>query len=103
MLCKTCGGGECQDDKGIAMDCPNCNGTGCENCTHGQVDLVGCPQSQMDAETRETVRFADWIDKGFLPCSGGVVDQSASLMASCRFFDEEKNRIENAKWTKQST
>ena len=48
----------------------------------------------IDANTRETIRMAEWMDRGFLPVGGGLLDQSASLIEFCKFYSDEKNRIE---------
>jgi len=100
LLCKSCGK-TCQDNEGIEIDCPACNGKGCDNCKHGRFELSGCPKKLIDSNTMQTLEFAEWIEKGHLPSEGGVLSQSASLMAHCKAYINETNRIEAERWTKQ--
>jgi hypothetical protein len=48
----------------------------------------------IDSNTRETLKYSEWMERGFLPVAGGLLDQSASLMEYCRVYTEDKNRIE---------
>jgi hypothetical protein len=100
MLCKSCKG-SCEDSEGVEINCPSCNGSGCEQCNNGRFQVKGCPKQEIDATTLQTLEFSEWIEKGFLPSEGGLLNQSASLMAHCKAYGNEVNRIEAERWTKQ--
>lgn len=93
-LCKSCSGGKCQDI-GIKLACPNCNELGCDKCNQtGYFELNTCPQQEITRDAKEVMKYSEWMERGFLPVSGGLLDQSASLLAHCGFYADEKNRVE---------
>jgi hypothetical protein len=100
MLCKSCHK-TCQHDAGLEIDCPSCNGSGCDNCEFGRFKVDGCPQKLIDLATKQTLEYSDWIEKGYLPTDGGVLNQCSALMAHCKAYSNEVNRIEAERWKKQ--
>jgi hypothetical protein len=40
------------------------------------------------------MKYSEWMERGFLPVNGGLLDQSASLLTHCGFYADEKNRVE---------
>lgn len=54
----------------------------------------------IDGNTVEAMRYSEWMDKGFLPTDGGLLSQSASLVEHCKFFSDERNRIEAERYKK---
>jgi len=61
------------------MDCPQCNGCGCDECKNGIVIVEGCPQDYCRSIAK-VATLGDWIDKGLPPVAGGSLDQSAWFM-----------------------
>lgn len=88
-------------DIGVLVDCPECNGYGCKNCNgDGRHKYSDCPQKIIDRNTKDAIGFAELMEKGFLPCEGGLLNQSAALIEHCKFYGEEKCRVE-AEWSKR--
>ena len=77
------------------MECPNCNGAGCEECNDGAFELDGCP-GEYCSRVVTAINLIDlYTTKGLMPVSGGVLDQSASFIGAARFFQNEEVRISN--------
>lgn len=79
-LCRHCTVKQCKD-KGTAaepieIECPTCNGQGCEHCNEGYIRIDGCPNQQC-GDIAFVVKLADLFDKGMPPVQGGALDQSA--------------------------
>lgn len=100
MLCNTCTVNQCEDKK-VRIACPVCNEKGCLHCNEtGYFFIKECPQALIDSNTKEALKFSEWMEKGFLPVSGGLLDQSASLLEHCKFYHEEQNRIDAERYKK---
>ena len=93
-MCSGCRAGRCDESKGAKIACPVCNEKGCSNCDMTGYFYAGCPQQDVDQQTREVIKISEWMDKGFLPCGGGLVDQSASLLEQTKFYQDERDRVE---------
>jgi hypothetical protein len=99
-LCGTCTATRCEDNN-VRIACPNCNEKGCERCENtGYFWIKECPQNLIDSNTKEAINYTEWMDKGFLPVNGGLLDQSASLVEHCKFYSDERNRIEAERYKK---
>lgn len=73
--------------------CPVCNETGCDKCDQsGRFTLESCPNRFIGNEMHEVIQMADDYKAGHSPIVGGVLDQSASFIAACRFLASEDNR-----------
>jgi len=93
-LCKNCRVGKCVDE-GVQFACPACNEKGCDRCGGlGYFEVDGCPQKMLTRTTHDVLKFSEWVEKGYLPISGGLLDQSASFIEHCEFYQDEKNRCE---------
>ncbi len=103
MLCKSCSGKQCRnlstEDNPIDIECPSCNGFGCELCDDGYVRLDGCP-NQMCAPVVPVIDIIDMIGKGHLPIAGGTLDQSVSIIQAARWFESEENKVRNEQFSR---
>lgn len=98
VLCKNCRANKCVDTD-VQISCPDCNETGCEKCDGlGYFEIEGCPQKLMTRDTREILKLSEWVEKGYLPTTGGLLDQSASFLEHCEFYQDEKNRADSEKY-----
>jgi hypothetical protein len=98
MICRSCTRGQCRDISEkpnlLEIECPSCNGGGCEDCQDGVFAIEGCPNSYC----RSIVTSIDLIDlfgKGMPPINGGVLDQSASFIDAVQFFESEERKVAN--------
>jgi len=95
-LCQKCNDKECKD-KGtdsdpIEIECPLCNGNGCDECNDGSWVLDGCP-NQYCSELVQFVSMADLFAEGLPPIAGGSLDQAASFVDAVRTLKSEEQRI----------
>lgn len=94
--------GECQqiaryyNPKGVL--CWICEGKGSEGCEgcHGQrIVKYPCLHAEItDANVFQVIRLAGLMNKGFLPSSGGVLDQTQWFLQACEFIWSDQRRIE---------
>lgn len=87
QLCDSCRG-RCKDDQGVVIECPTCEGKGCEECDDGKFELATCPHSFI-GDTFMLVQLSDLFDKGMAPIAGGVLDQSVQFLKLHRMFRNE--------------
>ena len=74
----------------MALECPGCNGTGCEHCDDGKITIATCPMLLVDRNTWSYVEFAEMYNRrGLAPLAGGALDQAASFLAVARFVSGE--------------
>ena len=97
MKCRT----EATADNPIDIECPQCNGHGCDQCDEGYVRLDGCPNT-FCASVVPVIDVIDMIAKGLLPVAGGTLDQSASLIQAARWFESEEARVKNEQFGRNS-
>ena len=101
-MCKHCRGpNKCKGDSRVnelsplAMECPGCNGFGCEYCQDdGDIKIESCPLEIIDEKTWEIMELAELFKKGLPPIAGGVLDQAKNFVSAARFCWAE---IENYK------
>lgn len=99
LLCKDCNSGVCRDLAPKQFECVSCYGKGCEMCNDtGRFETSECPQ-QIARPMVAAVEMFDMADKGHLPVSGGVLDQSAWFIEAYRFYSADVERA-RAKATK---
>lgn len=98
MLCRSCTSGNCKDlgtkEQPIDIECPQCNGEGCDQCVDGVFKLDGCP-NKFCSSVVNAIDLIELFAKGLAPITGGVLDQSAKFIHAARFFDNEERRIKN--------
>ena len=98
MLCRSCTRGKCRnistDQEPIGIECPDCEGEGCEHCTDGEFRIEGCPNSFCSSIVT-TLDVIDMWSKGMPPIDGGVLDQSASFVRAVHWFEAEERKVRN--------
>lgn len=98
MLCRTCSRGNCHslstEESRLEIECPECDGAGCEHCDNGRFEIDGCPNAYC-AEVVNAIDLIDLFGKGLPPISGGTLDQSVSFVRAAQFFENEENKVRN--------
>lgn len=92
MVCNNCTAKECKDIDSVRIECPCCDGKGCDECEFGKVNVKGCP-CQYIAPVADISGLADLFDKGVPPITGGALDQAFSFTQAIRFLRIEESRI----------
>ena len=85
-------------DQPAEIQCPVCEGDGCEHCSGGWFEVTQCPSKYIGAELIDDIRIVTTSEQ-HLPVAGGLLDQSAwwfelrqSLQAEERRIQDEKDR-----------
>lgn len=81
------------DKDPIEIECPSCDGQGCDECAHGFVRVIGCPNNYC-REVATAISLFSLFDKGLPPIAGGVLDQSAWFIEASKVMQSEQNKIE---------
>jgi hypothetical protein len=72
--------------------CVECGGKGCGACKEsGRFETKDCPQ-KVARPMSKTLALIDMADKGHLPVTGGVMDQSAWFIEAYRYYTSEFER-----------
>jgi hypothetical protein len=91
-LCRNCTAKTCHDvgteSEPIDLQCPACDGEGCEECNEGWFKLDGCPNRYCRTVV-PAIELIDLFEKGLPPVSGGVLNQSASFLNAAKYFDQQ--------------
>lgn len=97
LLCRRCGA-ECCDDitenNPAEIECPRCDNVGCDDCDNGYFTLTQCAKRYVDGAIVKAINFAEYTDKGLLPISGGLLDQSAWFLSVWQALSQDKAMIE---------
>lgn len=72
----------------LELECPICNGTGCEQCDDGFFKVNECP-NKFIADIIPTVSVIDFFHQGILPTTGGLLDQAAWIVEAARVLKHE--------------
>ncbi len=95
-LCSDCIGGKCHDspskESALLVQCPNCNGKGCDDCGDGDYEVTECPYHYCGGLVELSHLSGLW-EQGLPPVAGGVFDQSAWFVSAHRYFTAQKNGI----------
>lgn len=76
MICKSCSSKNCAERyQDLEIECPNCNGNGCDDCHHGRFKTDDCPQKFI-SDYVSTFRLIDLFEKGIPPVEGGSLNQT---------------------------
>ncbi len=67
------------------MSCPICNEVGCNDCDEGIIRIKECPLDYIGYDACKYVKMVELIDKGMLPVSGGVLEQSHKFISIAEF------------------
>lgn len=94
-LCKSCGlvcGHDYQN--GVSqIECPLCNGNGCNECNDGFFMLDKCPREYIGDEFTMAVNLATQSGQGDWPVVGGLLDQSSWFMSLKQHLDYDISRV----------
>jgi len=85
-------------DQPAEIQCPVCEGDGCDYCSGGWYEVSECPSKYIGTELIDDIRIVTASEQ-HLPAAGGLLDQSAwwfelrqSLQAEERRIQDEKDR-----------
>ena len=85
-------------DQPAEIQCPVCEGDGCDHCSGGWYEIAECPSKYIGTELIDDIRIVTASEQ-HLPVAGGLLDQSAwwfelrqSLQAEERRIQDEKDR-----------
>ena len=74
------------------FECVECFGRGCSACDdQGWFETSDCPQ-KVASPMSKTLSLIDMADKGHLPVTGGVMEQSAWFIAAYRYYSSDMDR-----------
>jgi hypothetical protein len=96
LLCKYCSDGKCTDkgtkETPIEIECPKCDGVGCEECKDGHIQIEGCPNTYC-REISSTIGLIDLYEKGLPPVAGGALDQSVWFVEAAKVMSNEEAKV----------
>lgn len=96
-LCKSCVG-KCREivseQQPAEIECPICDGDGCEECRNGYFELTECPSKFIGQELIQDIQIVS-SSEHHLPVSGGLLDQSAWWFSLKELLKREENLIQN--------
>lgn len=94
LLCRSCTASKCMDQgEDIEIECPACDGAGCEECSEaGHFVVDGC-LNQYCRQIVPAVELIDLYHQGLPPIAGGSLDQAAWFIEAARWLKSEENRI----------
>ena len=80
--------------------CPTCDEVGCDECNgKGYFEVSRCPKEYVGHKISHAANLLSYVNKGLLPDSGGVLDQSAwmvttwdAIESDCAKIEEERRR-----------
>lgn len=74
------------------MECPACNGAGCEECNAGRIEIRQCPLELITPDVWDTLHYAALYEKGLPPLAGGSLDQAYNFTQSARIIWADQGR-----------
>lgn len=94
-ICKDCGI-DCHKDPNflLTIECPLCNGIGCDDCHDGNWFPEDCPKKMIGEEMTVAANYYNLAEKGFLPEEGGLLRQSQWFIDIMLMFQSEQARID---------
>lgn len=98
LLCRHCTSKTCKDQgtdlEPIEIECPSCDGDGCDECNRGSVVIRGCP-SVYCGSVATAIGLVDLFEKGLPPVAGGALDQSVSFIEATRILRNDEAKLRN--------
>ena len=79
------------------IECPICNGEGCEHCEDGWFSVKQCPSEYIGRELISDLRIVGATDT-HLPVAGGLLDQSAWCFELRSLLKSEEDRVQTEQW-----
>ena len=82
-------------DQGLVrIECPSCEGRGCDECDEGEITIEGCPQ-QYVSDISEAMNMSSMCrDQKAWPVAGGLLDQSGWFLNFHTELRYEQNQID---------
>lgn len=77
------------ENEPLEIECPECDGLGCDACSDGSIRIDGCPNVYCST-IAPVINIIELFEKGLPPIVGGVLDQSASFLTAAKFYDHEE-------------
>lgn len=74
------------NEEGIAIECPSCDGRGCEHCKDGMMEIDGCPKAACRG-IGIVIDAIEMFNKGLAPVVGGSLDQAYSFIQAAKFYE----------------
>lgn len=98
QLCRHCTDKKCKDlgteSEPIEIECPSCDGEGCDECRLGQITISGCP-NEYCSPVATAATLIDLFEKGLPPVAGGALDQSVWFLEAARILRNDEAQIRN--------
>lgn len=76
------------------IECPSCDGEGCEECQDGYFTITECPAKFIGSELIQDIQIVSACEH-HLPVVGGLLDQSAWWFELKETLRREENRIQD--------
>jgi len=94
LICKSCSSKECCEKyQNLEIECPECDGTGCDSCNRGRFNLSECPQKFI-GDYISTFRLVDLFQKGIPPVAGGALNQTMWFIDAAATLKNEDAIVE---------
>ena len=94
MLCRGCSDKHCRDkgteQEPIELECPACDGSGCDECNEGRFTVIDCPNKYC-RDVAQVANLSDLFSKGIPPIAGGALDQSAWFMEAIGILERDEH------------
>lgn len=91
-VCKSCRS-KCHElpteHERLEIECPTCNGGGCDECEDGYVEIKECPKKYC-SEVIPALDLIDFFGKGMPPVAGGTLDQTVSFLQAARQLQSDE-------------
>lgn len=95
-LCRTCSDSKCRDlgsdAEPIEIECPSCNGSGCDHCNQGAIKITGCPNDYC-RKIADATHLIDLYERGLPPVAGGALDQAAWFIEAARRLKSDESQL----------
>lgn len=82
------------------IECPLCNGEGCEHCDEGWYSVTQCPSEYIGPQMISDIRIVAASDT-HLPVAGGLFDQSAYWFELRGLLKSEEDRVQADQWERK--
>ena len=78
----------------MEIECPSCDGDGCNECQDGFFTVSECPAKFIGSELIQDIQVVSACEH-HLPVAGGLLDQSAWWFELRQLLKSEENRIQD--------
>ena len=103
-LCKSCVV-KCREivtpEQSAEIECPVCDGDGCEECVDGWFTVSECPARFIGSELIQDIQVIS-SSEHHLPVAGGILDQSAWWFELKETLRREERRVQEDQQRRQA-